>query len=125
MERLLIKISFGIVLWIIPYLTAFPLLPLMQSDPVFFKTIMIVEGALIGGILAARYFLRTERNFLREGIILAAIWIVVCWILDFVALLPFSGMSLGRYFIEIGLRYIAIVAPTVAIGYVLEKRSVA
>lgn len=45
------------------------------------------------------------------------------WVLDFVALLPFSGHSIPRYFIEIGARYLAIVVPLVAIGYVLEHRS--
>jgi hypothetical protein len=28
-----------------------------------------------------------------------------------------------RYFIEIGLRYLGMAAPTIAIGYVLQKRS--
>jgi hypothetical protein len=31
-------------------------------------------------------------------------------------------MPLDRYFIEIGARYIAIVAPTVVAGFVLERR---
>ena len=44
------------------------------------------------------------------------------WALDFVALLPFSGHSIPRYFVEIGARYLAMVAPLVAIGYVLEHK---
>ena len=43
--------------------------------------------------------------------------------MDFVALLPFAGLTLPRYFIEIGLRYLAIVAPTVAIGFVFARGS--
>jgi len=31
-------------------------------------------------------------------------------------------MPLERYFIEIGARYLAIVAPAVTVGYVLERR---
>ncbi len=45
------KIGYGLILWVIPYVTAIPLLSLRQTDPVFFKTIMIVEGALVVGIL--------------------------------------------------------------------------
>ncbi len=116
------KIGFGIVLWAIPYVTAIPLLPLMQSDPTFFKTIMIVEGAIVGGVLAAIYFVRVERDYLREGIVLALVWIVLNWLLDYVGLVTFTDMPLGRYFLEIGLRYFAIAATTVAIGYVLQKR---
>ena len=47
------------------------------------------------------------------------------WLLDYIALLPFTKQSLPRYFAEIGLRYLAIAAPTVALGYVLERRAAA
>jgi hypothetical protein len=47
----------------------------------------------------------------------------VCWLLDFAAHLPFAGLTLPRYFVEIGLCYFAIVASTVAIGFVLDRRS--
>ncbi len=40
-----------------------------------------------------------------------------------VALLPFTGHTIPRYFIEIGGLYVAMAAPLVAIGYVLEQRS--
>jgi len=46
----------------------------------------------------------------------------VNWLLDFVALLPFTKQSVPRYFMEIGLRYIAMVAPTVSLGYVLGRK---
>ncbi len=116
------KIGFGIILWAIPYATAIPLLGLNQSDQLFFKTIMIVEGSIVGAVLAAVYFVRVRRDFLREGLVLGAVWIVVNWILDYAGLIVLTGMPLGRYFAEIGLRYIAMAAPTVAIGYVLERR---
>ena len=116
------KIGYGLILWVIPYVTAIPLLSLRQTDPVFFKTIMIVEGALMGAVLTVLYFRHVKAEFLREGITLAIVWIAVNWLLDFVALLPFSGHTVPRYFLEIGLRYLAIVAPTVAVGYVLEQR---
>jgi hypothetical protein len=80
---------------------------------------MVVLGGLIGGILAAHYFLATKRAYLKEGILLAVTWIAVNWLLDIVALLPFTGQTMLRYFQEIGLKYIAIAAPTVALGYVL------
>ena len=116
------KVGYGLVLWVIPYVTAIPLLPLMQRDLVYFKTIMIVEGTLVGGALTALYFLKVEKNYLREGIVLAAVWIVLNWLLDFIALLPFTKMPLDRYFIEIGARYLAMAAPTVVAGFLLERR---
>jgi hypothetical protein len=117
------KIGFGIILWAVPFLVSIPLVPLMQSDQTFFKTIMIVVGTVTGGVLAALYFVRVERDFLREGVLVAVIWIAVSWILDFAVLLPLAGYSPGRYFLEIGLRYLAMAAPPVAIGYVLQARA--
>ena len=116
------KLGYGAILWLIPYVTAIPLLPLMQSDIALFKTIMIVEGALVGGALTSHYFLGVERDYLREGIILAAVWIVLNWLLDFAALLPFTKQTLPRYFAEIGLRYLAIAVPAIAVGYILERK---
>jgi hypothetical protein len=82
-----------------------------------------VEGTIVGGVLSALYFQGVKSQFLREGLITSAVWIGMNWVLDFVALLPFSGHSIPRYFIEIGARYIAMAVPLVAIGYVLEHRS--
>jgi hypothetical protein len=117
------KIGYGLILWVIPYVTAIPLLSLRQTDPVFFKTIMVVEGALVGGILSALYFQGVRGGFLREGVITSVVWMFVNWGLDLVALLPFTGHTIPRYFIEIGALYVAMAAPLVAIGYVLEQRS--
>jgi len=121
-RQMLKRLGFGGILWLVPYVTAIPLMPLIQSDPTFFKTIMIVVGTLVGGLLAVLYFLDVEKDFLKEGILLAVVWIVVNWLLDFVALLPFTKQSVPRYFMEIGLRYIAMVAPTVSLGYVLGRK---
>ena len=112
----------GSFVWAIPYVTAIPLLPLNASDQHFFKTIMIVEGSIVGGILTVVYFLGVKRAYLREGILLALVWIIVNWILDYGGLITFTHMPVWRYFAEIGLRYIAMAVPTIAVGYVLEKR---
>jgi uncharacterized membrane protein YpjA len=116
------KIGYGLVLWVVPYVTAIPLLPMMKRDLIAFKTIMVVEGSLLGGLLAALYFRDVRRDFLREGLVVAGTWIALNWFLDFVALLPFSGQTVSRYFIEIGFRYLAIVSPVMALAYVLHER---
>jgi hypothetical protein len=116
------RLGYGAVLWVIPYATAIPLLALNQSNPTLFQTIMIVVGSLVGGFLSAHYFLAVEHDYLKEGLVLALTWIAVNWLLDVVALLPFTGQSIPRYLQEIGLRYLAIAAPTVAIGFVLQRK---
>jgi len=116
------RLAYGGILRLIPFVTAIPLLPLTENDPTFLKTIMIAVGALVGAVLAARTFLGVERDYLKEGILLALTWIADGWVLDLVALLPFTQQSDPRYVREIGLRYMATVAPTVALGYVLGRR---
>ena len=116
------KIGYGVILWAIPYVTAIPLLRLMRSDILFFKAIMVVEGLIVGATLAVLYFLGVQKDFLREGITLGATWMIVNWILDYAALLPFTKMPLARYFMEIGIEYIGMAVLTAAIGYVLERK---
>ncbi len=116
-------IGYGAILWMSPYVTAIPLLSLMKTDLLLFKTIMMLEGALVGAALMVWYFLDVKGEYLREGIRLAVVWVLVGWLSDFVALIPFAELTLPRYFIEIGLRYLAIAAPTVAVGFVLERRA--
>lgn len=116
------KIGYGFIVWVVPYVTAIPLMGLMISDPTFFKTIMIVEGTIVGMICAVAYFNGVKKNYLQDSLVLGLVWLIVNWLLDFVLLIPFSKMPLDRYFLEIGLRYIGMLAPTVAIGYLLEKK---
>jgi hypothetical protein len=84
---------------------------------------MIVEGALIGALLTWHYFLTVTRHALREGVVLASVWILTSWALDFIALMPFAGMTAWRYFVEIGFRYLAMFSIPVAVGAVLRQRA--
>jgi hypothetical protein len=116
------RVGYGAVIWLIPYVSAIALLPLMQTDYAFFKTIMIVVGSLVGALLTALYFKDVEKNFLREGLLLAVTWLAVNWVLDFAALLPFTKQTVPRYFMEIGFSYTAMVWPTVVIGWLLSRK---
>lgn len=116
------RVGYGVVTWAVPYVTAVALMGLMVSDRSAFQTIMIVEGAIVGSWLACHYFGQVNTAFLREGVALGATWVVTNWLLDFVALLPFTEMTIWRYFVEIGFRYIGMFATTVVVGYVLWDR---
>ena len=123
MGRILKLVGYGVLSWAIPYVTSLPLLGLLRSDPEWFHTIMIVEGSIAGAVLTVLYFKGLDRDFLRHGLIVATVWLGINWGLDFLALLPFTGMSPTRYFMEIGLRYLALAALAVAVGYGLEQRA--
>jgi uncharacterized membrane protein YpjA len=116
------KIGYGFIVWVVPYVSAIPLLGLMESDQIFFKTLMIVIGGLVGAICAALYFIKVEKDYLKEGVWLGVVWLLVNWLLDFVALLPLSKMPYLQYFKEIGLRYLVMPAMTIPLGYVLSRK---
>lgn len=111
-----------LVLWVIPCVMAIPWIGLTPTDLIFLKTIMIVERTIVGGVLSALYSQGVTSQFLREGLITNVVWIVMNWVLDFVALLSFSGHSVSRYSIEIVARYLGMAVSLVAIGYVLEHK---
>lgn len=116
------RIGYGIVVWAIPYATSMPLMWLLFSDERAFKTVMVVEGAVVGALLACGYFAGVHRRFAREGVLLGVTWLAISWLLDLVALVPFADLSVWRYFVEIGFRYVGMAATTVAVGYVLGAR---
>ena len=116
------KIGYGFIVWLVPYVASIPLLGLMQTDVHFFKTIMIIVGGLTGAVCVILYFNKVEKNYLEEGIMVGLIWLLINWILDFVALLPLSKMPIDRYFLEIGLRYLVMPAMTVPVGYILSRK---
>lgn len=116
------KIGYGLVIWAVPFISAIPLLGLMEKDPIFFKTLMIVIGGVIGAICVVLYFNKVEKDFIKEGIILGIVWLLVNWLLDFAVLLPLSKMPYGQYFSEIGLRYFVMPAMTIPVGYILSKK---
>ena len=116
-------ILFGFIGWIIPYISAF----FMYSqegevlvDIFLFKTIMILIGNTLGVYLMVMYFKKTKEDILKKSIYLGVIWVIMFWLLDFVALLPLSDMTFGAYFMEIGLRYLLVPVISLGIGYSIQ-----
>lgn len=117
------RIGYGVGLWAILYAAAIPLLGLQASDPIAFKAVMAFLGSFTGAMAAGIYFLSVERDFLRESIMTAFVWMTVNWLLDYVALLPFTGETFPQYFLHIGIEYLGMFGVLVAIGYVLERKA--
>lgn len=123
MKLFLKRLGFGFITWVVPYVASIPLLPVMQSAPLTFKAIMVLIGGLTAGIVIAMYFRSIEKDYFRESLYVAATWILLNWFLDFVALLPFTQQTLPRYFSEIGIEYIGLMAWVVAVGYLLDRKT--
>ncbi len=119
-------ILFGFLLWLIPFLMGFlffdPQGNLIISET-FFKSIMVVIGSLVGVILAVTYFKRIREKYLKEGIILGIVWLIINWAIDLIMVFEgFFPMTVSKYFTDIGLRYLSMPIYTIGLGYVLKQK---
>ncbi|MBU1176507.1 MAG: hypothetical protein KKH72_13970 [Alphaproteobacteria bacterium] len=113
----------GLLSWAIPFFGSFPF-----YDPVtglmipliFFKSIMVVFGALCGTALLVWVF-RALRPSLAIAVTVGCLWLGINWALDVVALLPMAGMEIGTWFTDIGLRYLTIPIIATGMGFVANR----
>lgn len=94
----------------------------LTIDVFLFKSIMIVIGSITGAFLLISYFKNINTNYIKEGIVVGIVWFVINIILDLLVLIPMSGMSVGDYFIQIGLRYLVMPVMSIMAGKVLAEK---
>jgi hypothetical protein len=112
--------AYGILSWLVPFVASFlffgksgqPMLPIG-----LIKSIMILIGASLGGVLLFRLFQEFPPS-LKSGIAIGSFWLLVNILLDLSILVPMTKMNLGEYFSEIGLRYLLIPIMAGAMGAV-------
>ena len=111
---------FGLLSWVIPFLVAFLLYDrsgeLLIPQPLF-KSLMTIIGGGLGAWLLVLVF-RRIRPTLVSGVSIGLIWMALNLALDLLVLVPLADMSLGGYFADIGLRYLAIPIIAAAMGVV-------
>lgn len=117
-------IGFGILTWLLPFLLSLLFyspegVPL--SDVFLIKTILLVFSTALGVALILVYFGNIHAHFVREGILLGIVWLLINWVLDILILLPLAGMDVGTYMAQVGARYLNIPIIAVGIGYAAEQ----
>jgi hypothetical protein len=117
---------FGLVIWLIPFLVGFLFVDQEGNfiiSETFFKSIMIVIGSLVGVTLAVKYFKGIKANFIKEGVILGIVWLIINWIIDLIMVsIGFFPMTIGKYFTDIGLRVLGLPIYTIGLGYALKQK---
>jgi hypothetical protein len=112
--------AYGLLSWLVPFIASFlffgksgqPMLPIS-----LIKSIMILIGASLGGVLLFRLFKEFPPS-LRSGIAIGSLWFFMNILLDLSILVPMTKMNFGKYFLEIGLRYLLIPIMAGAMGAV-------
>ena len=76
-------------MWLIPFLMGFLFFDqegnLVISE--IFKSIMIVIGSMFGVIFGVAYFRDIKEDYLKEGVILGIVWLIVNWVCDLMMVL--------------------------------------
>ena len=124
MNKYLKILLFGFFTWLIPFVSSFffYMTGELSIDIYLFKSIMIIIGGVAAAIFIIVYFNEVSTDFVKESIILGVSWLVINLILDLLILIPMSKMTLGDYFVQIGIRYLVIPVMCIMVGLVLKNK---
>jgi hypothetical protein len=118
-------IVLGFITWLVPFIAAFGFYDRTGNLNVsygLFKCVMIVVSSLTGMWMLIYHMDFVHKNFVREGLITGISWLVINYLLDLVILVPMSGMSIGQYFMTIGLGYLQIPVVCLAVGMIVQRK---
>lgn len=114
---------FGFLVWLIPFVVAFIIFPIRESNRPLFESIMpvVVAGSVV--LFAILYLKKVDKNHLREGVLLGILWFAISFVIDqFMFSAGPMKMSFSEYISDIGLTYLIIPIVTVGFGYLEEKK---
>lgn len=114
---------FGFLIWLIPFVVSFFIFPLRSSSRPLFESIMpvILTSAVV--LFTVRYLRKINREFVKEGIFIGIVWLVISLVIDLILFMPESPMqmTLSDYVMDIGITYLIILIIPVGSGYLMEK----
>jgi hypothetical protein len=117
---------FGLIVWLIPFIISFAFVDRNGNfliEETFFKSIMIVAGGIVGVVLAIKYFEDVETDYVREGVLLGTVWLVINLAIDLSMVYSgFFSMTVNQYFMNIGMRYLIMPIYTSGMGYILMQK---
>ena len=114
---------FALLVWVVPFVVAMFVFPLRESDRAFFESIMPVAVVLATVFFSALYFKKVDAYFLKEGILLGFIFLLVSLAIDLVLFSQGSmAMPLGDYIKDIGFTYLMIPVITIGFGFILSRK---
>jgi uncharacterized membrane protein YpjA len=117
-------ILFGFLIWLIPFVVAFVIFPLRESSRPLFESIMPVSVAGATVIFGVLYFRHVAHDHIRQGILIGAIWLGMCLLID-LPLMLLGGpmqMTLWEYISDIGVTYLMIPVITIGMAVALGRQ---
>ncbi|MDP1803329.1 MAG: hypothetical protein Q8L81_18345 [Bacteroidota bacterium] len=120
------NIWLGFLSWLIPFAISFfcykPDGQLIMEYSTF-KSIMTISGTVSGSYLLYQYFKAVSTHFVFNGIVVGLSWVAINVLLDSIILIPMMKVSFSVYFLSIGLSYVSIPAISMAMGFLLDRKT--
>lgn len=116
----------GFLSWLIPFVVSFLFFKPggeLAVPYATFKSAIMVVGTITGCYLLLRYFKLVDSEFIRNGIVVGVSWFAINIVLDAVVLIRIMKTTLADYFMSIGLSYMSIPVISIAMGYLLERKT--
>lgn len=116
---------FGIIIWVIPFIVSFLIFSLRESNRPLFESLMPVVLTFTVVLFSILYFYKTEKDYLKDGIVAGVIWLIISLVIDLILFLPESPMqmTITEYIMDIGLTYLIILIIPIGIGYILQRKT--
>jgi hypothetical protein len=120
MKSLKMAISYGVLIWFIPFVISVLIFFFHTTERPLFESIMAVTLVAVVVLFTSLYFKNRERDF-REGLILGAVWFLISLSFDFLFFIGGPAkMTPGDYIKDIGLTYLII--PIITLGFTYKSQ---
>ncbi|MBD3299792.1 MAG: hypothetical protein GF347_00390 [Candidatus Moranbacteria bacterium] len=115
---------FGLLVWVIIYVSSQIIFKLRSTDLLLFESIFPVIISISVMIFAVLYFRKIYRNEVSEGVKIGIIWLLITLALDYLLYIRGSWeMNFELYFEDFAITYLIIPVVTIGIGYLLDKKT--
>ncbi len=123
MKALKTALSYGFLVWGIPFVVAIMIFPLRASERPLFESIMPVVLTLSTVVFTTLYFRKVQTGFVLEGVSLGLVWLGMSVGIDLLMFMQGPTQMIPiDYVKDIGLTYLVIPAITTGFGYACKEQ---
>src|SRR3989338_8770243 len=114
---------YGFLIWLIPFIVAFLIFPIRESNRALFESIMPVVITICVVFFAHLYFKKADNYYKKEGILLGLTWLAISFVIDLTMFMqgPMK-MLFADYVMDIGITYLIIPTITIGFGYLSKSK---
>jgi hypothetical protein len=115
MKSLKYLISYGVLVWLLPFVFSVMIFFLQASQRVLFDSLMAI-ALVFTIVLFTNLYFKNKVKSLKEGIMLGIVWVLMSLSFDFLFyIVGPAKMSVTDYIKDIGITYLII--PIITIGF--------